>query len=151
MGSNGKNFEYVYHWYFMDKESVETFNKFRKMLIVDGVSSGKGLVELVEAEVKENYALVMRDRDLVSENELISLCRDLGYKTTKRSLNIYREKEVLKDDKGNDFWYTDGFSIYYDKKKTMEFIENRLNNPTSRLVSKKEPILDEGAAGISNQ
>lgn len=151
MGSNGKNFEYVYHWYFMDKESVEIFNKFRKMLIVDGVPSGKGLVELIEEEVRENYAAVMRDRDLVSENELISICRDLGYKTTKRSLNIYRDKGVLKDDKGNDFWYTDGFSIYYDRKKTVAFIQNRLNNPTSRLVSKKEPTLDEGAASISGE
>lgn len=150
MGSNGKNFEYVYHWYFMDKESVETFNKLRKMLILEGVPANKGLVELIESEVETNYARIMRDVDLVSENELIAICRDLGYKTTKRSLNIYRDKGVLKDDKGKDFWYTDGFSIYYDKKKTLGFIDSRQNNPTSRLVP-KEPTVDEGAAIVSGQ
>lgn len=139
-----KKFEYVFHWYFYTKIAVDIFHKFRKLAIFNGVTITELLEQVVYEYVGKKYDAQIGDLDIISEEELIKECHNLGFKTTRRSLNIYRAKNVLvyEDHRGKlvKFWYTDGFSVCYDKQRALGFIKSRKNNPMSRLDKPKESL-----------
>lgn len=128
-----------YHYQLKYKRNVaHIVQQFVKLATYNGVSvedvflkTAKDYIDTHQSEVK-----------IVNEQELLIELKKLDLSVTRNTLLRWRKYDAIRDEDGKKIWYTNGFFIFYDLKKMIEFVRTRrkilLDNPTSRLVAKKK-------------
>ncbi len=119
------------------KEDVKQFEMFQMLAIFNGLKPSDA-VNLVVAKynhrrLDERKRQELQPLQLVGEVELIEILKKKGISVTKVTMKKWRDNGILVGPNNQQIWGTDGYSIVYDLKPTLEFVKRRKQQLASRL------------------
>lgn len=116
-------------WSMFGSDFIQTFERFNKLALVDGIHVTQLLSSLIEEHVQEKNI----PGTLVDEKELLETLQKLDLSVSRVTLRNYRINSKLVKD-GKPIWFTDGRNICYHLENCLEFFILRRRKSTKSIA-----------------